>query len=188
MVPIENFSQFKTYPLQRSKALKVYSVQSEGGRRFLHAEVRGETQDFAVQIFRRFDWDITRWPKISWQWRAKSIPVMPAGVHRDDNACGVYVTFGGWGGKAIKYVWSSDLPAGKVIESIPGKFVVVVARSGAAGLNTWQPMTVNVVEDYRRFFKKELDSNPDGLGILTDGDQTHSPSVCDYADFEIEAK
>lgn len=193
---IENFSQaivgqfpsnFKTYPLQRSKAKRVYTVQSEGGRRFLHAEAKGETQDIAVQVFRRFDWDIARWPKITWQWRAKELPVPPAGAgrHFDDNACGVYVVFGGFGGKAIKYIWSSDLPVGREIASIPGRFYVIVARSGAAGLGGWQTMTVNVAEDYQRLFKTPLNTNPNGIGLLTDGDGTHSPSVCDYTGFEL---
>lgn len=194
---IENFSgasvgafpqNFKAYPLQRSKALKVYTVQAEGAQRFLHAEAKGDAQDIGVQIFRRFDWDISRWPRISWRWRARELPVQTAGQHRDDNACGVYIVFGGFGGKAIKYIWSSDLPVGKVIESTPGRFFVVVAKSGPANVGTWQEMTVNVADEYRRFFKKELDYNPDGVGILTDGDGTHSPSVCDYTDFELLAK
>jgi hypothetical protein len=177
--------QFKTYPLQRSKAAKVYTVQSEGRQNYLHAEASGEAQDIGVQIFRKLDWNIQTQPRLSWRWRAKSLPVMPAGVHRDDNACAVYVTFGGWGGQAIKYVWSSDLSVGRVMEKTPGRFVVVVARSGPVGLNAWQPMIVDVAEDYRKFFKKELSENPDGFGLLTDGDQTRSPAVCDYADFEI---
>jgi hypothetical protein len=193
VTPVENFSKsavgqfpsgFKTYPLQRSKAVKVYTVQSEGGQKFLHADASGEAQDIGVQIFRKLDWDIQTQPRLSWRWRAKSLPVMPAGAHRDDNACGVYVVFGGWSGQSIKYVWSSDLPVGRVMEKTPGRFVVVVARSGPVGLNTWQSMTVDVAEDYRKFFKK-VSGNPDGFGILTDGDQTLSPAVCDYAEFEI---
>lgn len=191
---IENFSAaavgtfpstLKTYPLQRNKATQVYSVQSEGGHHFLHAEAKGDAQDIGVQVFRRFDWDISRWPRISWRWRARELPVQTAGQHRDDNACGVYIVFGGFGGKAIKYIWSTDLPVGKEIESTPGRFFVIVAKSGPANVGRWQKMTINVADDYRRLFKKELDYNPDGFGILTDGDGTHSPSVCDYTDFEI---
>lgn len=196
---IENFSQaavgsfpstLKTYPLQRAKAERVYSVQSEGGKNFLHAQASGEAQDLAVQVFRRFDWDISKWSRISWRWRAKSLPTPPAGVQRhfDDNACGVYITFGGFGGKAIKYIWSSDWPVGKQVEDTPGRFFVVVAGSGPDKVGTWQKMTVNVPDDYQRLFGKALDRNPDGFGLLTDGDGTHSPSVCDYADFEILPK
>lgn len=189
--PVGSFpSTLKTYPLQRGKAVRVYSVQSEGGKHFLHAQAAGEAQDVATQVFRRFDWDVTQWPRISWRWRAKALPVPPAGVQRhfDDNACGVYIVFGGWGGKAIKYIWSSDLPLGQEKEDTPARFFVIVAKSGSANVGTWQKMTMNVADEYRRLFKKELDYNPDGFGILTDGDGTHSPSVCDYTDFEILAK
>ncbi len=194
---IENFSgatdggfppHFKTYPLQRSKAIKVYTVQSEGGQKFLHAQADSEAQNIGVQVFRRFDWDIAKWPRFSWRWRARILPVMPAGAHRDDNACAIYVTFGSFGGKAIKYVWSTDLPAGKEIEDTPGRFFVIVVKSGPSGVGTWQKTTVNAADEYRRLFRKELDFNPDGFGILTDGDGTHSPSACDYADFEILPK
>lgn len=183
-------STLKTYPLQHTKATRVYSVQSEGGKHFLHAQASGDAQDLAVQVFRRFDWDIAQSPRISWRWRAKAIPVPPAGVqrHYDDNACGVYIVFGGFGGKAIKYIWSTDWPVGKEVESTPGRFFVIVANSGPGKVGTWQKMTVNVADEYRRLFKKELDYNPDGVGILTDGDGTHSPSACDYTDFEILAK
>lgn len=183
-------STLKTYPLQHTKATRVYSVQAEAGKHFLHAQASGEAQDVATQVFRRFDWDVSRWPRISWRWRAQAIPAPPAGVQRhfDDNACGVYIVFGGFGGKAIKYVWSTDWPVGKEVEDTPGRFFVIVAKSGTAGVGTWQTMTVNVADEYRRLFKKELDYNPDGVGILTDGDGTHSPSVCDYTDFELLPK
>lgn len=193
-VLIENFSQaavgsfpsiLKTYPLQRSKAVRVYSVQSEAGRHFLHAQAMGESQGLAVQVFRRFDWDVSKWPRISWRWRARSLPNQPAGGHRDDNACGVYIVFGGWGGRAIKYVWSTDLPVGTEKKETQGRFFVIVARSGADGLGAWQDMTVDVAAEYRRLFKKDLHYNPDGFGILTDGDGTHSPSACDYTDFQL---
>ncbi len=194
---VENFSttpvgifpsNLKTYPLQHSKATRVYSVQSESGKHFLHAQATGESQDVGVQVFRKFDWDTIQWPTLSWQWRAKSLPVQPSTGHLDDNACAVYVTFGGFGGKAIKYIWSSDFPAGKVIESIPGRFTTVVAQSGPARVGQWQTMKVDVPADYQKFFKKPLSDKPDGIGILTDGDGTHSPSVCDYTNFEILVK
>lgn len=180
--PVAQFpSQFKTYPLQQRAAMKVYTVQSDNGQKFLHAEAGG--QDTGVQIFRRFAWDITAEPRLSWRWRAQMLPIMPAGAHRDDNACGVYVVFGGWGGRAIKYVWSSDLPVGRVMEKESGKFVVVVVRSGPVGLKAWQGMTVDVAEDYRKFFNKDPET-PNGFAILTDGDQTQTPAICDYTDFQ----
>src|SRR5579885_2843626 len=180
-------SVFRTYPFQRHKAVKVYSVQDEGGNRFLHASAAGDTQDLAVQIFDRFAWDISRFPKISWRWRAKSIPLPPpgSGEHFDDNACGVYVVFGGWGGKALKYTWSGDRRTGEVVEDTPNRFYITVKESGPRAVGQWQTVTIDVAEEYKKFFKSNP-SDPTGFGLLTDGDGTHSPSVCDYDDFTIE--
>ncbi len=186
--PVGKFpSDFRTYPFQRGKAATVYSVRMEGDNLFLKATVAGATQGTAVQVFKRFDWDLTQWPKLSWRWRADSLPSPPAGSreHFDDNACGVYVVFGGYGGKAIKYIWSTDLPAGTVKEDTPGKFFVVVAASGAKERGEWQTVAVNVVDEYRRLFKVAPSRNPSGIGLLTDGDGTHSPAICDYDDFRL---
>src|SRR5262249_42711067 len=148
---------FRTYPFQRHKAAKVYTVREEGGNHYLSAVAAGEAQDIAVQVFDRFDWDLAHFPKISWRWRANGLSLPPPGTpgHFDDNACGVYIAFGGWGGKALKYIWSSDLPEGKVIEDTPGRFYVTVKASGPKNLGQWQTVTLNVVDEYRLHFKSE---------------------------------
>jgi len=177
---------FKTYPFQRSKALKVYSVQSDNGNRYLNATASGETQNMAAQVFDRFDWDLAKFPRISWRWRAKSLPKQPSSGHIDDNACGVYIVFGGWGGKALKYIWSTDLPMGKIIDDTPGRFYVTVKESGPKNLGQWQTVSMDINEEYSRLFHAKPEGNPTGFGLLTDGDNTHTPSACDYDDFKIE--
>lgn len=194
---IENFTTespgrfpegFRTYPFQRGKAVTVYSVQSEGNNHHLNATVRENTQGIAVQIFKRFYWDLSRWSNLSWRWRAKALPRPPTGTKErfDDNACGVYVVFGGYGGKAIKFVWSTDLPPGTVLEDTPGRFTIIVASSGPKEIGRWQKRSFNIVDEYRRAFGSIPHKDPAGIGILTDGDQTRSPAVCDYDDFEIK--
>lgn len=182
-------TSFKTYPFQRGKAMRVYKVQSEGENHFLNAAVGGDTQNLAVQIFRNFYWELSRWPILSWRWRARALPAVPPGTHErfDDNACGVYVVFGGFGGKALKYIWSSDLPVGKTIEDTPNQFYVMVVAGGPKNLGTWQKVSFNIIGEYRRVFKSTPFRNPVGIGILTDGDGTHSPAICDYDDFQISS-
>ena len=183
---------FRTYPFQRGKAMMVYSVQEEregeGRNRYLNATVQGENQETAVQIFKRFYWDLSRWPILSWRWRAKALPGPPPGTKErlDDNACGLYVVFGGYGGKALKFIWSTDLPAGKVVEDTPGQFIIIVASAGAKELGHWQKRSFNIMDEYRRAFGSVPHKAPVGIGILTDGDQTHTPAICDYDDFEIK--
>lgn len=176
---------FKTYPLQRGKALKVYSVQEEGGRnRYLNGT---ERDDASVQVMKRFGWDRNQFPYASWKWRAKALPVGgdENNGRPNDSACGIYIVFGGYTGKALKYVWSTTRPAGEVIEKKPGKFYILVKESGSKNLNQWRTVSVNVVEDFKKYFKADPTKDPNGFGILTDGNATHTPSSCDYDDFRI---
>lgn len=190
---VEDFSQyevdkfpksFRTYPFQRGKADDVYIVKEEGGNKFLHAS---DDKDISVQTFKRYVWDTEKYPHFSWKWRAVTLP--KGGDERNgmpnDSACGIYVTFGGYTGNAIKYVWSTTLPAGTVVEKKPGKFYILVVESGPGSVGSWQAKAVNVMEDYRRIFKSEPKKHPDGFGLLTDGNATHTPAVCDYDDFRI---
>jgi hypothetical protein len=190
---VEEFSQyetdkfptsFKTYPFQRGKAQDVYAVKEENGNKFLHAS---DDKDASVQVFKRFLWSTKEYPNFSWKWRAMTLP---KGANENngmsnDSACGIYVTFGGYTGSAIKYVWSSTLPVGTVVEKKPGKFYIIVAESGAGSVGNWKTQAVNVFEDYKKVFKSEPTKDPDGFGLLTDGNATHTPAACDYDDFQI---
>ncbi len=175
---------FRTYPFQRSKAEQVYLVKDEGGNKVLHAF---DDKDLSVQAFKRFPWEVKRWPHFSWRWKAVTLPpnADENNGRPNDSACGIYVTFGGYTGNAIKYVWSTTLPAGTVVEKKPNKFYIVVLDSGSGGVGSWQTKAVNVLEDHKRLFKSEPSADPDGFGLLTDGNATHSPSACDYDDFKV---
>jgi len=175
---------FRTYPFQRGKALDVYKVQEENGNKFLHAL---DAKDVSVQVFKRFSWNPKLHPHFSWRWRPVTLPKGGNETNGapNDSACGVYVIFGGYTGNAIKYVWSSTLPAGTVVEKKPNKFYIVVLDSGSDLVGSWQTRAVNIVDDYKRLFKSEPSQNPEGFGLLTDGNATHTPAVCDYDDFKI---
>lgn len=175
---------FKTYPFQRGKAQDVYIVKDDGGNKFLHAS---DDKDVSVQVFKRFVWNTKQYPNFAWKWRAVTLPkgADENNGRPNDSACGIYVTFGGYTGNAIKYVWSSTLPVGTVVEKKPGKFYIIVAESGAGSVGSWQTHAVNVLEDYKKLFKAEPSKDPDGFGLLTDGNATHTPAVCDYDDFVI---
>lgn len=190
---VEDFTQyepekfpksFRTYPLQRGKAEQVYIVKEDGGNKFLHAL---DDSGLSVQSFKRFFWDAGRWPHFSWRWRAVTLPkgADENNGRPNDSACGIYLVFGGYTGNVIKYVWSTTLPAGTVIEKKPNKFYILVLDSGAQGVGNWATRSVNIVEDYKRLFKTEPTKNPDGFGLLTDGNATHTPAACDYDDFKI---
>lgn len=190
---VEDFSQyepekfpksFRSFPFQRDKAEQVYIVKEEGGNKFLHAL---DDKALSVQTLKRFFWEVRRWPNFSWKWRAVTLPKGGEETNGapNDSACGIYVVFGGYTGNAIKYVWSTTLPAGTVVEKKPGKFYILVMDSGAGQVGSWQTKSVNVLDDYKRLFKADPTQQPAGFGILTDGNATNTPAACDYDDFKI---
>ncbi len=177
-------STWKTYPLQQSKVEKVYRVQEEAGEKYIEAF---DNQNISLPIFKEIPWKLSEKPVLNWKWRAKALPVNARenDGSKNDSGCSVYVNFGLWGGKTLKYVWSSTLPEGFVFEKKPGEFYVIVKSSGASKMNQWISQTANVAEDYRKYFKSEPANHPSGIGIMSDGNATRSPSGCDYKDFWV---
>jgi hypothetical protein len=170
---------------QKSMA-KVYSVQAEGEKKFLHADA----QDLSVQISCERKWDLGNYPVLRWRWRAL---IFPTGSNEqiksgDDSVLGVYVVLSGLPFvKAIKYIWSDTLPVGTAFDSpYSSGTKMIVVRSGRSLAGTWVTEERNVVSDYERSFGKG-DKPPvaKGIAILTDSDNTHSRAVGDYGDISM---
>ena len=133
--------------------------------------------------------------KVKWRWR---IQVLPTGgnecdPHKSDSGAVVYVTFKRtlrW--YSLKYVWSAAAPVGVTCDRSRGTFSVqdtIIQRSDGPP-REWQTEEIDPTAEYRRHF---ADGNPNadvpdlvGIGIMSDGDQTHSVSSADFADFELE--
>ncbi len=192
---IEDFDQykpnqfptyFKTWPFQRGDAKEVYRVQEEDGKKYLAAF---DDRDFSEQVFREFSWNVEAFPYFKWKWRARTLPKNAAENNgaTNDSACGVYIIFGKTSGKALKFVWSTTLPVGTVFEKRPGEMVIQVLDSGPKKLNQWRFHSLNIPQMVQELLKQPMKKNPTGFALLTDGNATHSPAACDYADFEISA-
>ena len=175
---------WRTWPMQRDDASKVYKVAEENGKRYIKAY---DEWYLSKQIFFNFNWDIEKRPMLSWRWRATTLPAGAAesNDNTNDSACGVYVVVGKWKGHALKYVWSTTLAPGTVVTRRDGKLKIKVLDSGAAKLNKWVSHKVDVLKDYQELFGKPLEKNPSGIGILTDGNAVRKPAGCDYAGFAI---
>jgi hypothetical protein len=107
-----------------------------------------------------------------------------------DGAANVYITWKrGLRWYTIKLDWSSVAPAGTTCNVIRNPFLAsdsVILRSGPP-TGVWQEEEVDPDALFRAHFEG---GNPtaevpelQGIGILTDGDQTRSLSVADYAGF-----
>jgi Protein of unknown function (DUF3047) len=172
----------------KKNGLKVYSIQSEGEKRFLHADSKGSR----VQIGYEGKWALKEFPTLQWQWRAV---LFPTGTNEreksgNDSVLGVYVVFGHWPFiRTIKYIWSDTLPVDISFNSPFAKETkILVIRSGRSQAGVWIKEKRDVYRDYQQLFGKG-EKNPvaTGIGILTDSDNTNSQAIGDYADFQINS-
>ena len=174
--------------MDKNNAAKVYSVQVEGGKKFLHADSKGSRD----QIGYERKWVLKEFPILQWQWRALLFPVGTNEREKNgnDSVLGLYIIFGHWPFiKTIKYIWSDTLPAGISFNSPFSKGTkILVIRSGRSLMGTWVQERRDVLFDYQQLFG-EGEKNPvaTGIGILTDSDNTNSHAIGDYAEIQALA-
>jgi len=191
--PIEDFAhaQIGEFPsdwkARKETGKSVYSVQEEGGKRFLRAVSR----KVGIQAAREVQsWDLTTYPILAWSWRPREFPkgADERDERRNDSVLAVYMLVPHSrvaGPKAVKYIWSEKVPAGTRLASNGGLTQVRVLRSGTEGRGEWRQEKVNLLEDYRRYFDAKEPPKPIGIAVLTDSDETKSSAAGDYADFKV---
>src|SRR5262249_23730059 len=135
----------------------VYSVREDDGRRFLHAASRG----LGIQAAKQFDWDLATYPVLAWSWRPLEFPkgADERKSATNDSALSVYAVFPhtSWSVKSVKYIWSAVVPVGTQVPSSQGLTQGRIIRSGTGSKAEWVEEKVNVLEDYKKYFK---DDNP----------------------------
>src|SRR5262245_41633436 len=119
------------WTLKSEEGRPVYTVQEEDGRRFLRATARG----IAVQAGIRREWDLGRYPVLTWAWRPHQFPARADERARktNDSALAVYVLVPSasvLGPRAVKYIWSEKVPVGTRLSSNFGQTQVRVLESG----------------------------------------------------------
>jgi hypothetical protein len=168
---------------RKDSAKDVYKVAEEGGRRFLRADAR----DVGVQAGKQFEWSLTEYPVLAWSWRPQEFPKgADERTGRNDSALAVYAVFPhtSMSVKSVKYIWSATVPKGTHIPQSRGNTQGVVARQGGEP-GAWVEERVNVLEDYKRYFKTSDVPKPEGIAVLTDSDDTSSRARGDYASFRV---
>jgi hypothetical protein len=131
--------------------------------------------------------------RLSWRWRVQAFP-----VHGNDckngfgDSAAVFVTFKrGLKYYVLKYIWSTEAPKGTVCDPRRSMFYArdtVVLESGGAS-NEWVTEELDPRAEFLKHFdpKGSLSDVPDlvGIGVMTDGDQTHSLAEADYGHFVV---
>ena len=132
--------------------------------------------------------------RIHFRWRAWVLPLNgnECAPGRGDAAANVYIAWKrGLRWYSVKLAWSSDAPVGATCNGKRNALVAtdtVILRSGPP-TGVWQEVEVDPDALFREHFEG---GNPtaevpelQGIGILTDGDQTRSMSAGDYAGFVL---
>jgi hypothetical protein len=181
---VEDFSSFEegSFPegwkSRGGEGSEIYRVRSDH-EPYLEAHAK----ESAVTIAKKFEYDLTEYPYLSWQWRVIELP--KGGDERykktGDSAAAIYVIFEGrFRPKSIKYVWSASLPKGTTTESpYNSKTKIVVLQNQSSPMGEWVSERVNVYADYQRLFGDETES-VQAIGLMSDSDNTQSTAVAHY--------
>jgi hypothetical protein len=181
---VEDFSSFEegSFPegwkSRGGEGSEVYRVRYDH-EPYLEAHAK----ESAVTIAKKFEYDLTEYPYLSWQWRVIELP--KGGDERykktGDSAAAIYVIFEGrFRPKSIKYVWSASLPKGTTTESpYNSKTKIVVLQNQSSPMGEWVSERVNVYADYQRLFGDETES-VQAIGLMSDSDNTQSTAVAHY--------
>jgi hypothetical protein len=189
-VVIDDFSksavgQFpEGWKARKDSGKDVYKVAEDGGLRFLRADAK----DLGIQAAKQFEWNLKEYPVLAWSWRPQEFPQgADERTGKNDSALAVYAVFpnNAWSVKSVKYIWSEKVPKGTHIPQTRGNTQGHVIRSGANDGGGWVEERVNVLEDYKRYFKTDDVPKPEGIGVLTDSDDTSSRARGDYAKFRV---
>lgn len=150
-------------------------VMGEGGK-VLRAYTRGESVQIALPKGDGLEWDVDRFPRLRWRWRADQLP---EGAREDrrslnDTGAALYVAFecNDWLGRpcTIKYTYSSTLPKGALARY--GKLQALVVSSALETKERWVEIERNVVQDYEMFFGRRPPQFPLYIMLWNDSDNT----------------
>lgn len=188
VIPPGEFTVFK----EDSGPVNYYSVGEDGGTLILRAAYRpglgnvvmkARVPEAARQAVR----------SVSWRWRAHALPkeANDCGPGASDSAASVFLAFkAGLKLMVIKYVWSTLGTVGTSCQSNRGWFFdrdTTLVQVGGP-LDVWTSHTVDPRREFVKHYGGKLEDVPDfvAVGVMTDGDNSQSPSEADYADFVVE--
>jgi hypothetical protein len=129
---------------------------------------------------------------LRWRWRVLAFPEGSDECvgGKSDSAAAVFATFKrGLKYYILKYAWSLGSPKGAVCNKKRNWFMVrdTIILESNGPTNTWIWEQIDPRAEFVRHFGGTLEDVPDfvGIGLLTDGDQSHSRAEADYADFSV---
>jgi hypothetical protein len=187
-IDLKTFKVFK----EDSGPVNYYTVVSEADGRMIRATYSLGLA--SVVLFAPVP-DIARKrvTKVSWRWRVHTLPrdSNDCGPGFEDSAASVFIAFkSGLKLMALKYVWSTTGTPGTVCRSQRGWFFdrdTILVQVGGP-LDVWKSFDVDPRAEFTKHFDVKPEDVPDfvAIGVMTDGDSSHSLAAADYADFVVQ--
>jgi hypothetical protein len=202
--PGESLPQgWERWTLSRLKKATQYKLVDYSGRTVVKAQANAS----ASGLVHPLDVDARAYPLLTWRWKVTDLIASADNTqkHTEDSPVRVVVTFDGDPDKlpladrlfsdsarlltgkpmpyaTLMYIWENRVPAGTVIPNRHTSRVrMLVAESGRDKVGTWQEVTRNVHEDYKRVFGEEPGPIT-AVGIMTDTDNTGENVHAYYGD------
>lgn len=186
-IPVSSFKVVE----QDSGPVSYYSVITEDGMKMIRSVYR---PPLATVVLGAVIPEAARKTvkEFSWRWRVHSLPKdsNDCGPGYSDSAAAVFLFFkSGLKYKILKYVWATTGTVGAFCQSKRGWFLdrdTMVLEVGGP-LDTWKTVSVDPRAEFARHFDTKLEDVPDfdGVGLMTDGDQSNSVVQSDYADLNV---
>jgi len=170
-----------------------YRVIENGPQSFIQAVYL--PPQATVTLFRAVPDELHRGVRlIQWRWRAQVLPrkgnECVGGL--GDSAAAVYVTWkSGLRWYSLKFIWSTEAPLGATCNRMRNPLLAsdsIVLRTGPSS-GDWAEETIDPEALFREHF---LNGDPkgdipelQGIGLMSDGDQTNSMSAADYTGFVL---
>jgi hypothetical protein len=178
-----------------SHSYDYYTLARDSHGVFIHAEY--EPDNLAIRRGFEVPAEHSReHHRLRWRWRAL---VLPEGgdeceSSKRDSAGSVYVIWRrGLRTYGLKYSWSSVGKLGAICDRWNNPIIkgeTIILRTGGP-LRTWVNESLDLDQEFRNHFEN---GDPEakiprliGIAILTDGDQTHSPSSADFGTFILSS-
>lgn len=197
---------WQPWTLSRFKRPTEYRLVDYSGR----TVVRARAESSASGLVHRLNLDATRYPYLHWNWKVEQLIAKADNTqkHLEDSPVRLVVSFGGDHDRlpltdriffdnvrlltgqqlpyaTLMYIWENRAPRDSVIDNRhTSRIKMIVAESGRDRLGSWQEVTRNVLEDYRRAFGEEPGPII-AIGIMTDTDNTGDNAHAWYGDIEF---
>lgn len=194
---------WKAWTLSRLKKATQYKLVDESGRTVIKAQADAS----ASGLVHALDVDAKAFPLLTWRWKVNELIAGADNTQKqaEDSPVRVVVTFEGdrdglpfedrvfsdnvklMTGQpmpyaTLMYIWENRAPRNTIIPNRHTSRVrMIVAESGREKVGTWQEVTRNVYEDYKRVFGEEP-GRITAIGIMTDTDNTGANVHAYYGD------